>query len=61
MADNKEESLSSLTEFLNIDRELARYYLQKMRWNVEVNVEQIKLGLEIEEGMENNVDSSCSS
>ncbi|CAB3983924.1 Tyrosyl-DNA phosphodiesterase 2 [Paramuricea clavata] len=35
MAESKEQALSSLSEILNIDRELARYYLERMRWSLE--------------------------
>jgi hypothetical protein len=37
MAEGKEQAISSLSEILNIDRELARYYLERMRWSLEVN------------------------
>ena len=35
MAESKEQALFSLSEILNIDRELARYYLERTRWSLE--------------------------
>ena len=39
MADSNDQQtlLTSVSEILNIDRELARYYLEKVRWSLEVN------------------------
>jgi hypothetical protein len=37
MSESKENALTSLSEVLNIDRELARYYLERTRWSLEVN------------------------
>ena len=37
MAEDKQQLLTTLSEILNIDEELARYYLEKTRWNTEVN------------------------
>ena len=37
MAEDKQQLLATLSEILNIDEGLARYYLEKTRWNSEVN------------------------
>ncbi|XP_028404358.1 tyrosyl-DNA phosphodiesterase 2-like isoform X2 [Dendronephthya gigantea] len=42
MADSnsKDEALISLSGILNIDRELARYYLERTRWSLEVAINE---------------------
>ena len=47
MAEAKEHLLSTVCEVLNIEQDVARYYLEKMRWSVEVvlNLQVLHLNL----------------